>query len=604
VANHVPHYDIFGHQHHREPFKDKSWLFNESISHPKWLQQNPGGVKTRSELHQARQRGRVPDTSYDFDGDGVVGQLDHFIGRSFDKDCDGRLTESERAQAKQALDQGFLNKFVRGLDGRGKDLMSQQKRGVVMMMDNMMDASAMTYPPHHNANAYPPHATATAMKLSRTAEAKSQGAGFAERYAAACAPVDEPQPPDHRTQPRTCPVSHMRERAEADHQAHRVRAGLLPMNSCLNPERELKTVGLDYTEQPMFATRGQLLDTRKEMTKRECEELALKAEQTCVPISVQKVERLQREYDFRRPDHMPMTLTRLKDQRKQDRIEHDMKYFSPPRVGPREYPRFSDNPEVPFWLADQPSVPSSNASSPEMSRSISEPALKVTHMPFAHVAARESPTQLPAAARTAAAAAGKQAGGNCYGSQTVKRWSAEMIERGEGRNKPRLFDSIQPVRIGPKDLETLDITSSMEPVRNAALARLKEENKKNAGLPKQSRLWSDPALAQAQALGGLGAAEEGQKVERMANNARQASRPNVQSEPMLRRSGLERTEVPHEPRFFGSASHIAKPGSQTAVRCGGFHRTMAITEGRQSHSQSQKSSRATRGGGEMSPGPQ
>ena len=31
--------------------------------------------------------------------------------------------------------------------------------------------------------------------------------------------VKERQPPNHETQPRSCPISHIRERAEADHQA-------------------------------------------------------------------------------------------------------------------------------------------------------------------------------------------------------------------------------------------------------------------------------------------------------------------------------------------------------------------------------------------------
>ena len=35
-------------------------------------------------------------------GDGVVGQLDYFIGKCFDKDGDGRLTTRERARAEKA----------------------------------------------------------------------------------------------------------------------------------------------------------------------------------------------------------------------------------------------------------------------------------------------------------------------------------------------------------------------------------------------------------------------------------------------------------------------------------------------------------------------
>ena len=67
----------------------------------------------------------------------MVGQLDYFIGKCFDKDADGRLTASERRQAekavagaqkwsdpetgaRQALDNGFLDKYVRGLDSTGQ----------------------------------------------------------------------------------------------------------------------------------------------------------------------------------------------------------------------------------------------------------------------------------------------------------------------------------------------------------------------------------------------------------------------------------------------------------------------------------------------------
>jgi hypothetical protein len=36
-------------------------------------------------------------------GDGVVGQLDYFIGKCFDQDADGRLTTGERRRAEKAI---------------------------------------------------------------------------------------------------------------------------------------------------------------------------------------------------------------------------------------------------------------------------------------------------------------------------------------------------------------------------------------------------------------------------------------------------------------------------------------------------------------------
>merc|ERR1719330_2275560 len=83
--------------------------------------------------------------------------------------------------------------------------------------------------------------------------------------------------------------------------------------------------------------------------KRECEELRLKADEVAVPLSVRRTAKDTHEFEFRRPDHEPMTMTKLKDARRQERIEYDMQNFSAPRQS--EYPRFSDRPDVPFWMA-------------------------------------------------------------------------------------------------------------------------------------------------------------------------------------------------------------------------------------------------------------
>jgi len=252
-------------------------------------------------------------------------------------------------------------------------------------------------------------------------------------------------------------------------------------------------------------------------------------------------------------------MTRLKDQRRRDKIEHDMRNFG---VTSREYPRFSDNPEVPFWLADQPQHAMGATAPPvAFSRAVSEPVLKVTDVPWGH--ASQEPTQEKSHMMHAAGRAAS--GADRIGSKTVKRWTSESIERGEGHNKPRLFDSIQPVRIGPKDLESLDITSSMEPIRNAATAKMRGEG---MGAPKRSHLWMDPSATQHP---GHAAQEEAATAQRSLHTSN-----IIQSEPSLR-VAVQREDIAHEPRFFGSTTHIARPAAQTAVRSGGFQRVTANT---------------------------
>lgn len=58
---------------------------------------------TLSKLKALRKAAFIPGPSFDFDGDGYVGQKEFFIGKLFDKDGDGKLNEEERATAMNAL---------------------------------------------------------------------------------------------------------------------------------------------------------------------------------------------------------------------------------------------------------------------------------------------------------------------------------------------------------------------------------------------------------------------------------------------------------------------------------------------------------------------
>jgi len=516
-AEGVPNYDIYGHQHYRAPYKDKSEYVKKGVERdPRW-RDAPGMIKSRSELQQSRARARVPGPSYDFDGDGVVGQLDYFIGRSFDKDADGRLTPGERRKAEKALDAGWLDRYERGFDSQGDNARPyalQQRRGVILTADNVADVSKESYHQHHNAHYVPKHETKTALALSRTAEAKGHGFDMGDKMAARKAKVVEASPPNARTHPRTCAISHIRQAAEADHQLARVRGGLVPVPTALNPERENKTLGLSYVEEPYFATRGQLVDTRRECMRQECDDLRVKGEELMMPHSVRASAKQSMNYEFRRPQADGMTLTRLKDRRKIEKIEYDMERFG---VKPREYPRFSADSDTPFWLRGEHGGPGHSTVPITMARAVSEPALKVTDVPFGEDLQRASDLRRPRS-NAAGFCSMPQAGmplpgagvmqapethhehlnslatqdtgfGHGLGARTVKRWTSEMIERGQGRNKPRYFDCLPVLNCTPQDFEPLDVTSSMEPVRSNALRDMAKARKANAENPIRSRLF-------------------------------------------------------------------------------------------------------------------
>jgi hypothetical protein len=405
---------------------------------------------------------------------------------------------------------------------------------------------------------------------------KGYGQALGERNAANCSKVLEPKPHTNETHPRECHIAHIRERAEGDHQAARLRGGLQPMNTPVNPERELRTIGLGYDEKPHMATRGQLLETRKELTKQNCEELRRKGEELFVPLSVRKAEKEVLEFDFRRPNGQQKTLTTLKDDRKKERIEYDMQHFGTP---PREYPRFSDREGVPFWIESKssPNTPVSqkNATSPNLKhdvlRSVSEPALKVNHIPW-RKESRETFDDLPQGAHDVGAAsvpypAGGILGAQHTGSRTVKRFTADYIDHGQGRNKPRLFDQIQPLSVGPKDLESVDITSSMEHVRSTALARLRGQidGKQNPNISKLMAAGGDIERV----VGTTGIKSKGIKGNTLsaANSS-----PDRTFDPFASASS------PHPPKKFGDS---ASPKGAYAVRTGGFQSIDSLTPNRQ-----------------------
>jgi len=296
-----------------------------------------------------------------------------------------------------------------------------------------------------------------------------------------------------------------------------------------------------------------------------------------------------------------MTATKLKDRRRRDKIEYDMERF---QYKAKEFPKFSERPDIPFWI-DESKAPHEAPIAASIPRTLSEPAFKVHEVPFGDDS-KESHNTLPESAyRTAAGLpakvdmtqTSKDRNQGAYGARTKKRFAAEMIERGFARNQPRLFDSLQPLHTGPKDMESLDVQSSLETIRVAAIKKNNEQRKRNAENPRRSMMWSDSSGMQHStsvpsqdrglndsALGtpidGMTSMEaprqsQGRASMGMASSAGPTMRTAARVHHVMsvtdstqRAPGQQANiEAAREPRHM-----LTRSASDGGVRCGGFHR--------------------------------
>ncbi len=104
----MPRIDVFGWNLNikKKPGDDGSNILSQNTRIPDWWSR-PGMTdeqkQTRTKLAEQRHAERIPHISYDLDGDGFVGGKDYVVAKIFDKDGDGKLDESERKLAFEAL---------------------------------------------------------------------------------------------------------------------------------------------------------------------------------------------------------------------------------------------------------------------------------------------------------------------------------------------------------------------------------------------------------------------------------------------------------------------------------------------------------------------
>ena len=106
--------------------------------------------RTRTVMLKDRRKEKIPDISYDLDGDGSVNVRDYALAKMFDKDGDGKLNKAEFKAAIKALEDGFEEKFMWGLEQSGslkEHLRIMQKRGKICVGEDYTKLTE-TYPVH------------------------------------------------------------------------------------------------------------------------------------------------------------------------------------------------------------------------------------------------------------------------------------------------------------------------------------------------------------------------------------------------------------------------------------------------------------------------
>lgn len=465
-GGHVPHYNIHGHQHHRAPFKDKS-AFIDVKEHPEWNHQPQNN--TRTELQRTRRAEKYPDISYDLDGDGVVGQRDYFVGKSFDHDHDHRLNTSEKAEALNALKNGWLDTYSFGHDQAGcrRPFPVVQKRGKVLTVDNIGTLQD-TYPPHWNANNMPNFPTHTDMSIQRHAFLSNAANAQKEAWDLEN-PFFVPEPPVCQEFTVDEPsITHISQRAEAEHQASRVAAGLLPTNTFVNPHREARRVGLDRIEDPESGTRTDLYERRKANMRMDLEEQRLEGEKYHVPYVVRQTQRENAAHEFRRPDDCK-TLTKLRTERRQAKIEHDMANFAPPV---KQFPRYSDQ-DQPWWTLQNghcTEPPTSLLKAPPAG--ITGKVNETVHYTHTNETKEDERQALNTKRHDEVEKIDEMS------DKAIKRWSSEFAELGQGQRGPRLFDGVRQAVSYSHDFTPLDHFSSFELIRKDSMRAEAERNQK------------------------------------------------------------------------------------------------------------------------------
>ena len=348
-----PSYDIYGHQIPTNPNSTKFNILAEkdSIKIP-WDTKNElykSTPMTRTKLLERRKKEKIPDISYDLDGDGYVGGRDYVLSKRYDVDGDGKLNEIEKKNALEGIKNGVEREYVWNLENQGgkRAFRILQKRGKIIDAEDFIPLQE-TYPKHPLSFKEPKNGIKTLSELKeyRTKKTKEEINEKMKNYEKEH-PYKIVQESYHLENKNKPLYSSINEIKDKKHREARIKAGLS------EKETDLKITDKDPTLAYVYSPKHKSKeDIRKDLLK-ESKDISNILNST---KHLNDTERLKIREDeiFNKLFHKEdgFTYTKLKEMRRVKQNEYNLKTFAdhPKGVHGHELPKFSANENTKeFW---------------------------------------------------------------------------------------------------------------------------------------------------------------------------------------------------------------------------------------------------------------
>ena len=348
-----PSYDIYGHQIPPNPNQSKYNILAEkdNIKVP-WDTKNQlyrSTPMTRTKLLERRKKERIPDISYDLDGDGFVGGRDYVLSKRYDVDGDGKLNEIERKNALEGIENGVEKEYVWNLENQGgkRAFRILQKRGKIIDAEDFIPLQD-TYPKHPISFKEPKNGIKTLSELKEYRYQKTKDEIiekmkiFEKNHPFKI--VQESYHLENKNQPLYHSINEIKDKLHRD---ARIKAGLSEKESDIKITDKDPT--LAYVYSPKHKVKG---DIRKDLLQESKDISKILTSRK----HLNDTERLKIREDeifdklYRKEDGF--TYTKLKEQRRLKQNEYNLKTFAdhPKGVHGHELPKFSANENTKeFW---------------------------------------------------------------------------------------------------------------------------------------------------------------------------------------------------------------------------------------------------------------
>ena len=348
-----PSYDIYGHQIPTNPNENKFNILAEkdSIKIP-WETKNHlyrSTPMTRTKLLEKRKKEKIPDISYDLDGDGYVGGRDFVLAKRYDVDGDGKLNEIEKKNALEGIKNGVEREYVWNLENQGgkRAFRILQKRGKIIDAEDFIPLQE-TYPKHPISFKEPKNGIKTLAELKEyrvkktKEEINEKMKDFEKKHPYKV--IQESYHIENKTKPLYNSINEIKDKAHRD---ARIKAGLS------EKETDIKITNKDPTLAYVYSPKHKVKeDIRKDLLK-ESKDIS---DILTSKKHLNDTERLKIREDeiFDKLFHKEegFTYTKLKEIRRIKQNEYNLKTFAdhPKGVHGHELPKFSANENTKeFW---------------------------------------------------------------------------------------------------------------------------------------------------------------------------------------------------------------------------------------------------------------